>query len=167
MKSQKGVTMLSLILYVASFLAVTAVVAGITTFFYNNIEILDTKIGSNSQYNKINLYMLNECKKQDVSLFAWQNTSSSETGLPTNKSNLTNSGANATQTFITFKDVDGNKNSFVYVKGEKNLYYNTIKIGEDIEEFKFKLNYDTGKTVLIVFINIDGTTFTTEYVVAS
>lgn len=165
MKSQKGVTMLSLILYVASFLTVTAVVAGITTFFYNNIEILDTKIGSNSQYNKINLYMLNECKKQGSSLYAWQNTSA-ESGLPTNKNKLTN-GTSATQTFITFQDADGNKNSFVYVKSEKNLYYNSIKLGEDIEDFKFKIDYDTGKTVLKVFINIDGTTFTTEYVVAS
>lgn len=165
MKSQKGVTMLSLILYVASFLAVTAVVAGITTFFYNNIEILDTKIGSNSQYNKINLYMLNECKKEGSSLFAWQNTSD-ETGLPTYKDKLTDK-TNATQTFITFQDADGNKNSFIYVKSEENLYYNSIKLGEDIKDFKFKIDYGTGKTVLKIFINIDGSTFTTEYVVAS
>lgn len=32
MKSQKGITMISLILYIASFVAVTAVVAGVTTF---------------------------------------------------------------------------------------------------------------------------------------
>lgn len=166
MKSQKGVTMLSLILYVASFLTVTAVVAGITTFFYNNIEILDTKIGSNSQYNKINLYMLNECKKQGTSLFAWQNTSTSETGLPTNKDKITDK-TNASQTFITFEDGNGNRNSFIYVNSEKNLYYNNIKIGEDIQDFKFKLDYGTGKTVLKVFINIDGATFTTEYVVSA
>lgn len=169
MKSQKGVTMISLILYVASFLAITVAVAGITTFFYNNMEILDTKIGSNSQYNKINLYMLNECKKTGASLFAWQNTNSEENiDTPANKINLSVAPKDlAKETFITFKDSDGNKNSFIYVIEEKNLYYNSIKLAENIEDFKFKIDYSSGKTVLKIFINIDGTTFTTEYVVAS
>ena len=169
MKSQKGVTMISLILYVASFLVITTVVAGITTFFYNNVEILDAKIGSNSQYNKINLYILNECKKTGASLFAWQNTSvEANLDTPSNKNKLSVDIKDlATETFITFKDSDGNKNSFIYVEEEKNLYYNSIKLGEDIEDFKFKIDYSSGKTVLKVYINIDGTTFTTEYVVAS
>lgn len=164
MKSQKGVTMLSLILYVASFLTVTAVVAGITTFFYNNVEILDTKVGSNSQYNKLNLYMLNEAKKQGASLYAWQNKAgASETQ---DKKDALTTPTSATNPFITFKEGEGNKNSFIYVESENSLYYNSIKLCEDVSEFKFKIDYTSGKTVLKVFINIDGTTFTTEYVVA-
>ena len=169
MKSQKGVTMYSLILYVTSFLVITTVIAGITTFFYNNVEILDTKIGSSSQYNKINLYILNECKKTGTSLFAWQNTETeANTDTPTNKSNLSAVTKNlATQTFITFNDGNGNKNSFIYVADEKNLYYNSVKLGENIEDFKFKIDYSSGKTVLKIYIDIDGTVFTTEYVVVS
>lgn len=172
MRSQKGVTMISLVLYVISFLAVTVVVAGITTFFYNNVEILDTKIGSNSQYNKLNVYMLNECKKDGASLYAWQNNPSVE-GTVNKKDVLTNKSS-ATETFITFKDGEGNKASFIYVQDEKNLYYasnensttHLIKLCENVNEFKFKIDYSSGKTVLKVFINIDGTAFTTEYVVA-
>lgn len=173
MKSQKGVTMISLILYVASFLAITAVVAGITTFFYNNVEILDTSIGSNSQYNKFNLYILNECKKEGNSLFAWKNTDTtiSSSDTPNNISALaiapTEESTNQLKTFITFSDNSGNKNSFIYVSDEKNLYYNSIKLCDKVEDFKFKIDYSTGKPVLNVFINIGGTTFTTEYVVAS
>lgn len=172
-KSQKGVTMISLVLYVASFLAVTAVVAGITTFFYNNVEILDTKIGSNSQYNKLNLYMLTECKRENNSLMAWKNkTTDSDT--PDSIATLKNS-TDATESFITFKDSDGNKYSFIYMSGEKNLYYvsnisseeHMIRLCENVNDFKFKIDYTSGKTVLRVFVNIDGTTFTTEYVVAS
>ena len=168
MKSQKGVTMISLIIYVASFMAITAVVAGITTFFYNNVEIMDTSIGSNSQYNKLNLYMLNECKKDGATLFAWKNTDTtiSDADTPNNLENLTDENK-ATNTFITFEDGNGNKNSFIYVASEKNLYYNSIKLCENVNNFKFKINYSTGKTVLNIFINIDGTTFTTDYVVAS
>ena len=164
-KSQKGVTMISLVLYVASFLAVTAVVAGITTFFYNNVEVLDTKIGSNSQYNKLNLYMLTECKRENNSLYAWKNNPAST------------SVKNSLGPFITFKDDIGNKYSFIYIAGDNNLYYarknasdgavHLIKLCENVNEFKFKIEYTSGKTVLKIFVNIDGIAFTTEYVVAS
>lgn len=164
MKSQKGVTMLSLILYVSSFVAITAVVAGITTFFYNNVEILDTSIGSNSQYNKLNLCILSECKKEGATLLAWKNNDS--TGTPNNLENL-QYPAKATNTFITFEDEKGNMNSFIYDSEKKSLYYNSIKLCEKVEEFKFKVEDADGKTTLKVFINIDGTTFTTDYVVAS
>ena len=165
MKSQKGVTMITLILYVASFFAITALVAGITTFFYNNVEIMDTSIGSNSQYNKLNLYILNECKKEGTSLWAWKNNDSqTAANTPDNVDNLSD---NVNDTFITFEDSTGNKNSFIYVESEKNLYYNSIKLCEEVEEFKFKIDYSTGKTVLNVFVNIEGTSFSTEYVLAS
>ncbi|MBR3696679.1 MAG: hypothetical protein IKM97_00155 [Clostridia bacterium] len=164
MKSKKGVTMMSLILYVASFLIVTTVVATITTFFYNNVVILDTKTSSNSQYNRINLYFLNQCKKNNVSLFAWKNIDiEANIDTPSNISALKNNPEGA---FITFKEENNIKNSFIYVEDEKNLYFNSVKIGQDIEEFKFKIDYSFGKPVLKVFINIDGTSFTTEYVVA-
>ena len=165
MRSQNGVTMISLILYVSSFLVVTALVAGITTFFYNNVEILDTSIGSNSQYNKFNLYILNECKKSGNSLMAWKNNDiEAANDTSDNIAALISPGSD---TFITFRNIDGNKNSFIYVEDEKNLYYNSIKLCNDVEEFKFKIDNLSGKTVIKVFIKIDGTTFTTEYVVAS
>ena len=177
-KSQKGVTMISLVLYVASFLAVTAVVAGITTFFYNNVEVLDTKIGSNSQYNKLNLYMLTECKRENNSLYAWKNNPAvSGTVNKLDALSASTSIKNSLGPFITFKDDIGNKYSFIYIAGDNNLYYarknasdgavHLIKLCENVNEFKFKIEYTSGKTVLKIFVNIDGIAFTTEYVVAS
>ena len=54
MKSQKGVTMLALVIYVASFMLITGIVGAITTYFYNNIKLIDTNIATNSEYNKLN-----------------------------------------------------------------------------------------------------------------
>lgn len=164
MKSQKGITMMSLIIYVACFVAVTTIVAGITTFFYSNMQVMDTNIGSNSTYNKFNLYLLNECKKAGVSLYAWKDASSSTaeierlsnpTALPTNNS------------FITFLNTDGTKNSFIYDNEKDNLYYNSIKLCENVEDFQVKIDKSTGKDVLSVLINIDGTAFRTKYVIGS
>ena len=162
MKSQKGITMLSLILYVASFFAITTVVAGITTFFYSNMKIMDTNIGSNSSYNKFNLYMLNECKKANVSLYAWKDieASTGETSRLKDSSVIDNS-------FITFLNSDGEKNSFIYDKDNGNLYYNSIKLCENVEDFQIILDNTTGKDVLKIFIKISGTAFQTKYVIGT
>lgn len=162
MKSQKGVTMISLVLYIASFLVITATIAGITTFFYNNVEVLDTSIGSNSQYNKFNLYFLNECKKSGNQLLAWK-----ESSTLCNYDRLKEATKIKENKFITFKDKEGNKNSFIYEPNSHSLYYNTIKLCDNVEEFKINLDDSTGKTVLKIFINIGGTVFSTEYVVQS
>ena len=173
LKSKNGVTMISLIFYIASFLTITLVISGITTFFYNNVEVLDTSSGSSSQYNKLNLYMLNECKKKGNSLWAWKNSvdTSTEEGIaliedtPDNTENLSESSVD--NTFITFENESNVKNSFIYVANEKNLYYNSIKLCEDVEKFKFKIDNSNGNTVLKIFIQIDGIPYTTDYVVGS
>lgn len=160
MKSQKGMTMISLIMYVGSFLLITVIVATITTFFYNNIEVLDTSIGSNSQYNKFNLYFLNEVKKGNNELFAWR-----ESATYQNVSRLTDATA-IDKKFITFNNtIDGSKNSFIYDENNDDLYYNSIKLCDDVEDFQIKVDESTGKTVLKIFIKIDGTAFSTEYVI--
>lgn len=161
MKSQKGITMISLILYVTSFVAVTTVVAGVTTFFYSNMKIMDTGIGSNSSYNKFNLYLLNECKKADVSLYAWKDIKLS-TGETSRLSTVPTDNS-----FITFLNSDGTKNSFIYDSTNKNVYYNSIKLCENVNDFQIKIDETTGKDVLTILININGTAFQTKYVVGA
>ena len=173
MKSQNGVTMITLILYIASFAAITAVVAGITTFFYNNVEILDTSVGSNSQYNKLNLYILNECKKEGNHIVAWKNTESGE-GIDNNYNTESTffsgtgvgEGIGKDDAFIKFSE-GTTDNRFIYVASENNLYYNKIKLCDKVEDFKIKVDNSAGKSVLKVYLNIDGTAFSTEYVVGS
>ena len=59
------------------------------------------------------------------------------------------------------------KNSFIYDKDNKNLYYNSIKLADKVEDFQLELTNTSGKDILKVFINIDGTAFQTKYVVGS
>lgn len=146
MKSQKGITMLSLVIYVASFLAVTGVVAVITTFFYNNLKVINTDMGSSSYYNKLNLYMANEVKKSGNQVFKYDTTDLS-------------TGSN----YITFKDSSNNKNTFVH---EGNiLYYNKIALCKNVSDFRVKVDSSKGKKVVNVFVEIDGTAYSTNYVV--
>ncbi len=163
MKSQKGITMISLILYVASFVAVAAVVAGVTTFFYSNMQVMNTSVGNNSSYNKMNLYLVNECKKPGVQLYAIKGHNGSNEIKEIN--NVGSSAENGFD-FMTFK-ADDSINSFIYDNQNGNLYYNSIKLCEKVEDFQLQLDKSTGKDVITVLINIDGTAFKTKYVVGS
>ena len=51
-KSQSGVTMISLIIYISSFLVIAGLIAGITSFFYNNTSLMDEEVYSAAEYNK-------------------------------------------------------------------------------------------------------------------
>ena len=62
MKNNKGVTITSLVIYVASFLMIVGVVALITTFFYNNTRFLSSEATASAEYDILNAYLLNETK---------------------------------------------------------------------------------------------------------
>lgn len=143
MKSQKGVTMLSLVIYVASFVLVAGIVGTITTYFYNNMKIIDTNIGSSSEYNKLNLYFIKQTKTDGVSIDSYNSSDSADK-------------------YITFLQADGTKNTFV--KLGDILYYNNIKLCSNVEDFKTEVDTSTGKTIVKVFFKVSGTAFSTNYV---
>ena len=58
---------------------------------------------------------------------------------------------------------DNNKNTFVQ---EGNiLYYNKIALCKNVSDFKVKVDGSQGKQVVNVFVEIDGTAYSTNYVV--
>ena len=65
MKSQKGITMVSLIIYVMSFLAICGVVAVITTFFHNNTQVFSNEATASSEYDMLNAYLVKEIKQEE------------------------------------------------------------------------------------------------------
>ena len=139
MKSQKGVTMMSLVVYVASFLAVTGVIATITTFFYNNIGTVNTNIGSNAYYNKLNLFLVNETKKRNNRIINWGDD------------------------YIYFND-GYETNRFIYLEGM--VYFNKVAICKSVSEFKIiRETSDNGEDSFKVFITIDGISYTTKYTI--
>jgi hypothetical protein len=151
-KSQKGITMLSLVIYVASFLAVTGVVAVITTFFYNNIKIINTDMGSSAYYNKLNLYMANETKKAGNQILKYESTDDriDESSVPTDVN------------YITFQNGNGEKNTFLKVGSI--LYYNKIVLCKNVSDFTIRTDESNGNKIIKIYINIDGTAYSTNYV---
>ena len=67
MKSQKGITMASLGVYIVVSIIVVATLATIMANYKNSIKTMDNDAEYLSEYNKFNLYFLEEVKKPENS----------------------------------------------------------------------------------------------------
>ena len=136
MRSQKGITLTSLGIYIMIILIVLGILATITTSFQMGIKDVNEKGTENLEIDKFNIYFLKEVKKTGNSI---SKITSSEIVFATN-----------------------NKYSFK----ETDIYLNdTIKIAEDINKCEFSESLVDGKTVITVTIKVaNGVEETIEYI---
>ena len=148
MKSQKGITMISLVIYVVGFMAITGIVGAITTYFYNNMNVIDSSASSSVEYNKLNVYLLKQVKSPDVVLEGYTENPHKD---------LNEENAN----YITFKLQDGTENTFLHVGNI--LYFNKIKLCEEVEKFEVSVEEEE-KTSITVTVQIANNQYKTKYV---
>lgn len=148
MKSQKGITMASLGVYIVVSIIVVATLATIMANYKNSIKTMDNDAEYLSEYNKFNLYFLEEVKKPE-------NSSMERANSIGTKENEYNS--------IKFKT----GNEFMYKIKEEILYLNKstgekIKLIKNVKKCTFEFNdidhEANGKNVIRVNIQIGGTT---------
>jgi hypothetical protein len=144
LNSQNGVTMMSLVIYIASFLLVSGIIASITIFFYNNTSLMDDELYSATEYNKLNAYLV------------------SESQIDGNK--LVNDNLSALSVLVSFEFSNGHK--YTLDKENHLLYYNSICLCEDVQDIAIEKSYDTGKEVLKVKVAFTNKTYTTSYTMA-
>lgn len=137
MKSQKGITMLSLILYVIAMVIVVGIVATITSFFYSNTENISEATDSLGEFNKFNLQIVSEVKQHGNSI-----------------TSIENGG-----TRVTFSS--GNTYTF---QGNA-IYKNKIKISSDITDCQFRKDIKENKEILAVYFETKNFARTVEYVI--
>lgn len=140
MKKNKGITLTSLVIYIALIFVILAILMRITTYFNENIrEMAD--VSFETEFNKLNIYLLDESKK-------------SKNGIQ----EITEDG-----TQITFS----NGNKYTYNVENKTIYLkNTIKICENIEKCLFEQKIaDNGKDILVLTIKIGDIEKTVNYTI--
>ena len=64
MKSEKGVTLISVIIYVIAMLIIIAVITVLTSYFYTNVDINSASEDLNQQYTKFNSYFTEEVNRK-------------------------------------------------------------------------------------------------------
>ena len=139
-KKEKGVTLISLTIYVVVMVLVIALIAVITSFFYNNVINIDKEAVELAELNKLNLYMIEETEEEGNSI---------ET--------ISSDGKK-----ITFN------NGNAYTIQDNGIYQNSIRICKDVNTkvTEFAKIKEKGKEILKVYYETEtGIGRSLEYVV--
>lgn len=132
MKSQKGITLISLTIYVIGMTIVIGILATLSTFFYTNTtDIKD--IDPITEYTTFNNHFSEEVNIPDIKIL--------ESG----------------DDYVVFD----NGTQYTFVQENNGIYKNKVKICQNIELCKFEqgLN-DNGKTTIKVTMKIKNDTMT-------
>lgn len=123
MKSQKGITLTSLAIYIVLVLIVLGILATITTSFQNGIKSINQEGTKDVEIDKFNVYFLKEVKKYGNDIYS---INSSEIKFTSN-------------------------NKYTYKEG--SIYLNdSIKIANDIDKCIFSENLVDGKRIITIDI---------------
>ena len=137
MHLKNGITMMSLVIYISGFLIVICVVAGITSFFYGNSTLMTQELYSSSEFNKINLYLVKESEHK---------------------------GNRVKEISPNLEFSNGDK--FLYDSANKLLYYNSICLCEDVQDFTVQSEYTSGKEVISVKVEFTNKSYSCKYTMA-
>ena len=141
MKTEKGVTLISVLVYVIAMVIVIAVIASLTGYFYSNVDINMESQDISKQYTKFNSFFTDDINKSGNIVI----DSDTESENP----------------YIVF----ANKNQYTFIKNNKAIYFNQIKIATNIEKCTFETQIKNGKNVIIVNIEAKDFQKTTEYTI--
>ena len=142
MKSNKGVTLTSLIIYIIVLMLTLGVLTLISRYFYKNLGYVQGIGDYVSEYNKFNMFFLEDVKKNKKII------SISQSG---------NEVIFGDGTVYTYK-----------AGGDNSIYRNKVKVCQNVEGCKFSMKEnDNNKDIINVEIYMDNNNFillTTDYV---
>jgi len=141
MKSEKGVTLISLISYVIVLLLVVSAVTLTTNFLMNNMNETQKKSENISQINKFDLAFLKDIKQENISIYKISDDKRS----------------------IILEDQIGNDIQYIYSNNSIYRIENTeekIRVNEKIEDFEI-VSAEGSK--IEIKITVDETSITKQY----
>lgn len=125
MKSQKGVTLVALVIYIIVFTIVISILAVVSSFFFSNINFVKDQANYAPEFNKFNMFFIQDVK---------------------NNKNVTVSGN-------TVQFEDGTKYDFNLE--QKVIYRNGTEIAKNVQVAVFKTSTETIRNTTKNIINVN------------
>ena len=119
MKKERGITLISLVVYVIVMSIMLVVISSIINQFYQNTDSIEASTEQILAFNTFNTYFLKEVKTKGNSIDHMQDT------------------------YVLFKT----GNSFSYADGK--LYYNKMQICQDVQQFTMEQEEDNENIINI------------------
>lgn len=144
MKSEKGITLISLTVYLIAMVIVVAVVAVVSGYFYKNTKGLKENIDPIGEYTKFNAFFSEELNHENIKVL---------------ECNTKNKQTEQKESYIVFDDGV----QYTFIKENKGIYRNKVKICREIEDCDFTYEIINGKAVVIVNFTAGNKTRNTTY----
>lgn len=140
MKKEKGITLISLILYILLLIIVIGMLSGISAMFYSNTGALEDNSRNLEEFNRFNMYFLENVKNNKTAIIKDSN-------------------------IIIFED----GTTYTYLETDKGIYKDKIKICNNIDYCTFssknEITNNTTKQIITVDIIInDSEGYNNDYV---
>ena len=127
MKNARGITLISLTIYVITMAVVVGILATVSTFFYKNVRDVNIDIDPLTQFTTFNTYFSEEINHSNLKVVQCGTTESG-------------------QNYIVFS----NEVQYTYVPKNKGIYRNKVKICSNIQNCEFSESIQNGKSVITV-----------------
>ncbi len=126
MKSEKGVTLISLTVYIIVMVIVIAMVSVVSTYFYNNTRSASDAITPTTEYTKFNSFFSEEVNHRNIKVVECKTD------------------------YIVFD----NGVQYTFIPENKGIYKNKVKIASEVESCNFQYTVSNGKEVVKVNLKI-------------
>lgn len=126
MKNNKGITLISLIVYILVFTLIIGLLSGMSSYIYGGLDVVNSGSYSSEEFNKFNLNFIKEVKNN------------TDANISTDNGN----------TRIIFE----NGVNFNYIQSEKAIYRDKVKIAEKILVFTAEKEKINKKNVIKITI---------------
>ena len=154
MRTEKGVTLITVTIYIIIMLIMISIITVLTSYFYKNVDIQSISQNFNQQYTKFNSYFVKEVNKRGNKVVDIQSVSipqDEEENAETNTSQ---------QNYIVFSS----GNQYTYIPKNQGIYMNKVKIAQNITGCTFATHKEeNGKTTVTVTILGDNFERETNY----
>ena len=126
MKSQKGITLISVTIYIIAMSVIIAIIAVISSYFYKNVDVSSTHINPLTEYIKFNSFFTDVANHSNIRVLECK------------------------QNYIVFD----NGKQYTFVAKNKGVYENKVKICREVENCTFNHIIKNGKHIVEVKIKI-------------
>ncbi|MBR0351050.1 MAG: hypothetical protein IJH76_04470 [Clostridia bacterium] len=149
MKSEKGVTMVSLIIYVIAMLITVTIITVVTSYFTKNIDVSEDKYTYFAEFTKFESFFSEEVNKENNKILDIGTIVEDPTAE-----------VKKTQSFIAFSS----GNQYTYIPENKAIYQNNVKITSGVDNCTFTEKFVNGKEAVNISITIKDKTKELQYV---
>lgn len=139
MKSDKGVTLIALVIYIAVFTIVVSTMALLSSYFYNNMHLIKDDASYVVEYNKFNMFFIQDVKHNSTATIE-NNVIKFEDGtIYEYKSNSIY--RNDKEIAANVKSATFNLKTYKVENTTKNLILVNLNIGEGEKEYQKEIEY--------------------------